>query len=82
MALNMEKTSFRKKSNTPHGIWKGDITFGLVSIAVTLFSAESHRCDVKFTLLDKRDLSPVGYQKINKATGKKVPADQLVSGYE
>lgn len=33
-------------------------------------------------LLDKRDLSRVGYEKVNKTTGKKVPLDQLVEGYE
>lgn len=66
----------------PHGIWSGDINFGLVYIPVTLYSAESHECDVKLTLLDKRDLSPVGYQKINKNTGQKVPSEQLVEGYE
>ncbi len=66
----------------PHGIWKGDITFGLVYIPVTLYTAESHRCDVKLSLLDKRDLSPIGYQKVNKTTGQKVPADQIVEGYQ
>lgn len=66
----------------PHAIWKGDITFGLVNIPVALYTAESHQCDVKFRLLDKRDLSPIGYQKINKNTGKTVPYDQIVEGYE
>ncbi len=66
----------------PRGIWKGDIQFGLVYIPVTLYSAESHQCDVKLRLLDKRDLAPIGYQKINKTTGQKVPSDQIVEGYE
>lgn len=66
----------------PHGIWKGEITFGLVYIPVTLYTAESHQCDVKLSLLDKRDLSPIGYQKINKNSGEKVPADQIVEGYQ
>ncbi|CAN5268843.1 Ku protein [soil metagenome] len=66
----------------PHGIWKGDINFGLVYIPVTLYSAESYRTKIKLVLLDKRDLSPIGYQKINKNTGEKVPSDQIVEGYE
>jgi DNA end-binding protein Ku len=64
------------------GIWKGDINFGLVYIPVTLYTAESHQCDVKLRLLDKRDLSPVGFEKINKNTGKKVPSEYIVEGYE
>jgi DNA end-binding protein Ku len=64
------------------GIWKGDINFGLVYIPVTLYSAESHKANVKLVLLDKRDLSRVGYERINKTTGKKVPLEQLVEGYE
>lgn len=66
----------------PHGIWKGDISFGLVYIPVTLYSAESYKTKIKLVLLDKRDLSPIGYQKVNKNTGEKVPADQIVEGYE
>lgn len=66
----------------PHAIWKGDISFGLVYIPVALYSAESHKCEVKLHLLDKRDLSPIGYQKVNKKTGQKVPPDQIVEGYE
>ncbi|MGA2654902.1 MAG: Ku protein [Gammaproteobacteria bacterium] len=64
------------------GIWKGDINFGLVYIPVTLYSAESYQKNVKLVLLDKRDLARVGYERINKNTGKKVPLDQLVEGYE
>ncbi len=64
------------------GIWKGDINFGLVYIPVTLYSAESYQKNIKLVLLDKRDLSRVGYERINKTTGKKVPLDQLVEGYE
>lgn len=66
----------------PHGIWKGDISFGLIYIPVILYSAESHQCDVKLKLLDKRDLSPIGYQKINKTTGEKISADKIVEAYE
>ncbi len=64
------------------GIWKGDINFGLVYIPVTLYAAQSPKANVKLVLLDKRDLSRVGYDRVNKTTGKKVPLDQLVEGYE
>jgi DNA end-binding protein Ku len=66
----------------PHAIWKGDISFGLVYIPVTLYSAEAAASRIKLVMLDKRDLSPIGYKKINKNTGQPVPEDQIVMGYE
>lgn len=66
----------------PHAIWKGNISFGLIYIPVALYSAEDHRSDVKFSLIDKRDLSPIGYQKINKNTGRNVAAEHIVEGFE
>lgn len=65
----------------PRGVWKGDINFGLVSIPVTLHSAENHK-DIKLHLLDKRDLSPISYERVSKASGKKVNWQNVVEGYE
>jgi DNA end-binding protein Ku len=62
-------------------IWKGHISFGLVSIPVALYPAES-RDELDFTLLDKKDLSPVGYRKVNKETGEEVPSSRLTRGLE
>jgi DNA end-binding protein Ku len=62
-------------------IWKGSISFGLVSIPVGLFSAESPD-EISFRQLDKNNLSPVGYRKYNKKNGKDVEADDIVKGYE
>jgi DNA end-binding protein Ku len=33
-------------------------------------------------MLDRRDMSPVGYKRVNKTTGEEVPFDQIVKGYE
>ena len=65
----------------PSTIWTGSISFGLVNIPVSLVTAEQ-RDDLDFTLLDKRDSSPIGYQKISKRTGKPVPGDRIVRGVE
>ncbi len=62
-------------------IWKGHISFGLVNIPVALLPAES-REELDFTLLDRRDRSPIGYQKINKRTGKPVASADIVRGME
>ena len=44
-------------------LWTGRISFGLVTIPVSLVTAEA-REELDFTLLDRRDDSPIGYQKI------------------
>ena len=63
------------------GIWKGTLGFGLVSIGVELHTAEkSERLDLD--LLDSRDMGRIGYQKINKSTGKVVDQKDIVRGYE
>jgi DNA end-binding protein Ku len=60
-------------------IWKGHISFGLVNIPVALHPAVT-RDELDFTLLDKRDLSPIGYRKVNKRTGDEVPANRITRG--
>jgi DNA end-binding protein Ku len=64
------------------GLWKGAISFGLVNVPVELHSAQKRSSELDMTMLDKRDLSPVGYKRVNKATGKEVPWDEVVKGYE
>jgi len=55
--------------------------FGLVQIPVSLHAAEEAD-ELSLTLLDKRDFSPVGYERINKKTGKEVAWEDTVKGYE
>jgi DNA end-binding protein Ku len=62
-------------------LWKGAISFGLVTIPVSLYPAV-RREEFKFRLLRKSDLSPVNYKRIAEADGKEVPWDQIVKGYE
>jgi DNA end-binding protein Ku len=78
----------RKKRRTPakttspgRAIWKGAINFGLVSIPVALYSAETSS-SIDFDLLDKRDFSRVRYRRVNEKTGREVPWDEIVKGYE
>jgi DNA end-binding protein Ku len=52
-------------------IWKGAISFGLVNIPVELYSAEDKK-SFKFSMLDKRDFSPVGYKRYSKKSKKEV----------
>lgn len=62
-------------------IWKGSLSFGLVSIPVALQNA-SRTEELKFRLLRKKDLSPVNYKRVAQVDGKEVPWDEIVKGYE
>ena len=62
-------------------LWKGAITFGLVHIPVELYPAEERK-EFKFSMLDKRDFSPVGYKRYSKRSGKEVDWNDVVKGYE
>jgi DNA end-binding protein Ku len=62
-------------------LWKGAITFGLVHVPVELYPAEERK-EFKFSMLDKRDFSPVGYKRYSKETGKEVSWEDVVKGYE
>jgi DNA end-binding protein Ku len=62
-------------------IWSGTISFGLVSVPVRMFSATQSN-ELKFHFLDRRDLTPIGYDKVRKDTGESVPADEIVRGFE
>jgi len=64
------------------GLWKGAISFGLVNVPVELHSAEKRSSELDLTMLDKRDLAPVGYKRYNKSTGEDVPWAEIVKGYE
>ena len=64
-----------------HAFWKGSLSFGLVEIGVSLRPAEA-ASDLAFTLLDRNDFSPVGNKRYNKKTGREVPWERVVRGYE
>lgn len=62
-------------------IWKGAISFGLVSVPVGLYSATKSE-EIRFRLLRASDLSPINYQRVAEVDGKEVPWEQVVKGYE
>jgi DNA end-binding protein Ku len=62
-------------------LWTGTISFGLVSVPVRMFSATESK-ELRFHFLDKKDLTPVGYDKVRRDTGKHVDNDDIVRGFE
>ncbi|MDQ3389059.1 MAG: Ku protein [Gemmatimonadota bacterium] len=62
-------------------IWKGAISFGLVNIPVTLHTAaRSH--DLNFRQLHEKDQCRVKYKRVCGRTGKEIPWEEIVKGYE
>jgi DNA end-binding protein Ku len=62
-------------------IWKGTISFGLVSIPVKLYSAvQSSSLDLD--MLDSRDHARIRYTRVNENTHKEVPYEKIVKGYK
>jgi DNA end-binding protein Ku len=62
-------------------IWKGHVSFGLVSVPVVLHSCEQ-RADISFHMIDSRNSARIRYERINEETGEEVPWDKIVKGYE
>src|SRR5258705_2845479 len=62
-------------------LWKGAISFGLVTIPVSLYPLIRTE-ELKFRMLRRSDLSPINYKRVAEADGKEVPWDQIVKGYE
>ncbi len=62
-------------------IWKGAISFGMVTIPVKLYTATQSR-DIRLRLLHKEDGAPIEEKRVCTADGKEVAWDDLVRGYE
>jgi DNA end-binding protein Ku len=62
-------------------IWKGSLSFGLVSIPVEVRTAvqEDH---ISFRMLHKEDLAPIKYERVCSEEGEPVPWNEIVKGYE
>lgn len=62
-------------------LWKGSLSFGLVTIPVRLFTATEDQSP-SFNQLRASDHSRIGYQRVAKADGSEVDYDDIVKGYE
>jgi len=63
-------------------IWNGHITFGLITIPVSLHSAIESSERVSFRLLHRKDQAPIVYKKFCSKEDKEVPNDEIVRGFE
>jgi DNA end-binding protein Ku len=62
-------------------IWKGAISFGLVSIPVRLYTATEEK-DVSFHQVHREDGGRIRYKRVCSVDGEEVPYADIAKGYE
>jgi DNA end-binding protein Ku len=70
-----------ERSRDVRAIWKGAVSFGLVSVPVKLYAAtESH--DISFRQVHAKDGGRIKYQRVCSIDGEEVPYADIAKGYE
>ena len=62
-------------------IWKGAVSFGLVSIAVKLYSATEEK-DIRFNQVHRTDGGRIKYKRTCSVDGEEVTYDDIAKGYD
>jgi DNA end-binding protein Ku len=65
----------------PRAIWAGSISFGLVNVPVKLYAAVRHQ-DLAFHQFQEGTNARVRNKRVSEKTGKEVPYEDIVKGYE
>ncbi len=65
----------------PRSMWKGAISFGLVTIPVAVYPATEEK-SLKFNQLHEEDMGRIRYKRVCSVDGEEVEYDQIVKGYE
>src|SRR5579885_3668936 len=71
----------RYRGGDMRSIWKGAVSFGLVTIPIKLYTATEDK-DVRFHMLHKTDGSRIEYKKFCAEEQEEVTNDEIVKGYE
>ncbi|MGH9036633.1 MAG: Ku protein [Acidimicrobiia bacterium] len=65
----------------PRAIWSGSISFGLVNVPVKMYSA-IHEQDLSFHQFQEGTDTRIRNKRVSEKTGKEVPYEKIVRGYE
>jgi DNA end-binding protein Ku len=65
----------------PQAIWKGTISFGLVTIPIKVYSATEER-DISFRQVHEADGGRIRYKRVCEIDGEEVPYSDIGKGYE
>ena len=66
----------------PRANWKGYLRLSLVSCPIALFPATSEREKVRFHQINKETGNRIRLLRVDEKTGKEVPYDDIIKGYE
>jgi DNA end-binding protein Ku len=62
-------------------IWKGAVSFGLVSIPVKLYTATEER-DISFHQVHREDGGRIRYKRVCQIDGEEIPYSEIAKGFE
>jgi DNA end-binding protein Ku len=65
----------------PKAVWKGSISFGLVNIPISLYTATKEK-QISFKLIHSKCKGPIKYQRFCEKCNEVVPWDEVAKGYE
>ena len=65
----------------PRSIWKGAVSFGLVTIPIKMYGATEEK-DITFRQVHDEDAGRIRYKRVCEACGKEVPYEHIVKGYD
>ncbi len=65
----------------PRSIWKGAVSFGLVTIPVKVYGATEEK-DISFRQVHAADGGRIRYQRVCEVCGQEVPYAEIAKGYE
>lgn len=65
----------------PRAVWKGAISFGLITIPVSLYSATEAK-DVSFRQVHEADGGRIRYKRVCEKCGEEIPYADIAKGYE
>lgn len=65
----------------PRSIWKGAVSFGLVTIPVKLYGATQEK-DISFRQVHAADNGRIRYKRVCEVCGEEVPYAEIAKGYE
>src|SRR5437899_643910 len=78
---NGEEKSSHERRPAPRSIWKGAISFGMVTIPVSMFSA-TRSLDVSFNQLHSVCNNRINYKKWCAHCDREVAPDEIVRAYQ
>ena len=65
----------------PRSLWKGAVSFGLITIPVRLYGATEEK-DVQFRQVHPKDGGRIRYKRVCEACGEEVPYAEIGKGYD